>query len=609
MHSGASSGLSAGKRPEFDPGTVLVRDADAPPGMAWTWFDDPVEIIEAREVEEVVDALRRVEEAATRGLYGAGYLAYEAAPAFDGALRVKDGSPLPLLWFGIYVGARRGEPPGFPARAEGPAWQPSLDASRYMEAVRHIKAYIAAGDTYQVNFTMRLQRALRGDPRGLFAGMLQRQPDGYAAYIDAGDHVVCSVSPELFFALDGEAIVSRPMKGTAPRGHTLAEDHEQAEALHRSEKDQAENVMIVDMVRNDLGRIAKPGSVTVDSLFDIERHETLFQMTSTVRGRTRASLPGIFRALFPCASVTGAPKVRAMQIIAELEDSPRGVYTGCTGVVSPGRRAQFSVAIRTVHIDRAREQAAYGTGSGIVWDSVAEAEYRECATKALVLQPAGAGFHLLETLRWEPEEGFYFLEHHLRRLGDSAAYFGFALEPGRAGQELRTVVLSLPARPHRVRLLAGRGGEIHIEATAMDAPFRAAPGPANHTFRVCLADTPISLDDPFLYHKTTRREVYDFHRRAHPGVDDVVLWNEAYEVTETTVGNVVVETAGRYWTPPTAGGLLGGSYRAALLEEGRLRERPVRRDELTEFDALYMINSIRGWVRLDLLGVSPRINS
>ena len=590
----------------FNPkkGSVLLRDTG---GQGWMRFDDPVEILEARSHADVLPALERLEAAAREGLHGAGCISYEAAPAFDQALTTYDLDGFPLLWFGLYEQPRRIATPVFSGDAAAIDWHLSHDATRYGEAVRQIKAYIAAGDTYQVNYCLRMQGTYAGDAVPVFGSMVHLQEGGYSAYIDTGGHVICSVSPELFFALDGEEIVSRPMKGTAPRGLTLELDQAQAETLRHSKKNQAENVMIVDMIRNDMGRIAEPGSVAVESLFDIERHATLFQMTSTVRARTRAALPEIFRALFPCASVTGAPKVRTMEIIRELEGGPRGVYTGCIGRVAPGRRARFSVAIRTMHLDRVRAHATYGIGSGIVWDSSSDDEFRECATKALVVEYSAAGFQLLESLRWEPGTGYVLQDRHMRRLRNSAAFFGFDIDPREVREKLHTLAESFPGRAHKVRLLAGRDGAVKIEATEADSPFETSPGAGVPSLKVCPADTPVEVKDRFLYHKSTRREVYDVHRNAHPAMDDVILWNAAGEVTETTVGNIVVQDGGDYWTPPVECGLLAGTYRAELLDDGVIQERKISVDELKSADAVYMINSVRGWRRLEILSKSEPV--
>lgn len=346
-------------------GYVLLK-YHAPDGRClWLKGGRPLKVIHAHTHSEVLPTLAEVERAVQRGLTAVGFVAYEAAHSFDSAFP-KAQAGLPLLWFGVYERLIEPSPLGSPLKrgnhsafsvpkvSQGESkggWTPTLAQAEYEYAIQRIRAYIAAGDVYQVNYTFRLRAPFEGDPLALFCRLYRVQPVPYAAYIDTGEHAILSLSPELFFALDGERIVSRPMKGTAPRGLTLEDDWKQARVLRGSEKNRAENLMIVDMVRNDLGRIAKVGAVRVPSLFETERYATLWQMTSTVEAQTRAPLGELFRALFPAASITGAPKIRATQIIHELETTPRGVYTGAIGIVLPGRRAQFNVAIRTLVYD------------------------------------------------------------------------------------------------------------------------------------------------------------------------------------------------------------------------------------------------------------------
>ena len=371
-------------------------------GERWLGFTEPTAVLQAWRSEDVLATLQQAAQAAQQtGLWAVGFLGYEAAPAFDQRLRVQPGAAaigLPLLWFGLYPEAH--ELRGLPAAAAGRghplsglAWQPSVSRQRYVAAIDQVKAHIAQGDTYQVNYTLRLRSAYPAgsDPWALFCHMARAQRDAggpapLAAWIDLGDSAVCSASPELFFRLEDGQLSARPMKGTARRGATPAEDAAQRRWLYNSEKNRAENVMIVDMLRNDMGKIARTGSVHVPSLFDLEAYPTVWQMTSTVTCRTPAGLVEIMAALFPCASITGAPKRRTMEIITALEDSPRGLYTGCIGYLAPGgRRAQFNVAIRTAQVRRQAGVVEYGVGGGIVWDSTAEDEYQECLLKARVL--------------------------------------------------------------------------------------------------------------------------------------------------------------------------------------------------------------------------------
>jgi para-aminobenzoate synthetase/4-amino-4-deoxychorismate lyase len=407
--------------------------------------------------------------------------------------------------------------------------------------------------------------------------------------VDLGSHVICSASPELFFQLSGRALASKPMKGTAARGRTLHEDRAQAHWLHHSEKNRAENVMIVDMIRNDLGRIAEIGSVTVPHLFEIERYPTVLQMTSTVTARTSVPLTDILTALFPCASITGAPKVRTMQIIADLETTPRGVYTGCIGYVSPQREAQFNVAIRTVTINREAGQAEYGVGGGIVWDSEAADEWRECEIKTRVLTQPARPFDLIESIVWTPDHGYFLLDRHLTRLAESAEYFNTPIDLPAIRDQLADLDATLAAAAHKVRVSVSQLGRVSITAT----PLSEIPLPP--IMRVKLAAQPIDSNNVFLFHKTTRRDAYEAARATQADCDDVILWNERGEITESTIANVVVELDGQRYTPPIECGLLPGTFRADLIERRLIYERVISKEELLAAIRVWLINSVRGW--------------
>ncbi|MCX7046913.1 MAG: aminodeoxychorismate synthase component I [Candidatus Sumerlaeota bacterium] len=579
----------------FPEQTVLLRWRNSSEKSGWLCFIKPIQVIQTHDIERIEDCLRRVEDALAQGLHAAGFIAYEAAPAFDRALSAHPPGPLPLLWFGLYEAPQWLESLPIPAGAtcQTAAWTNAISKEKYLEALRKIRNYIANGHTYQVNFTTRLRADFHGDAYAFFHALYQAQPTPYAAYLDLGDHAICSGSPELFFDLSGAEIFSRPMKGTGTRGLTTQEDELRAAALRASPKERAENTMIVDMIRNDLGRIAHAGSVRVTDMFTVERYATVLQMTSTARAETGASLTKILRAMFPCASVTGAPKVRTMQIIKELETAPRGIYTGCIGCATPGRRARFNVAIRTVHINRATGAAEYGTGGGIVWDSQAEREYEECAAKALLLMRARPSFQLIETLLFKPS-GYSLLREHLDRLMDSAHYFGFDVDRESVSTRLCEATERLPRTRHRVRLLASENGDISIEASPL---VRSRP---RKRWRVALANAPINSQDPFLYHKTTHRQVYEAAKADFPGYDDVILWNERGEVTESTIANVVAKIGGKIVTPPVACGLLPGTLRRHLLARGRLEERVIAREELKRAQAIFLINSVRGWIPISL---------
>lgn len=556
----------------------------------WWRFTHPIRYIRATRYDEVLPALAEIEAAAERGAHAVGFITYEAAPAFDPALQTQRPDGVPLLLFGIFNAP---EPVELPRRVgatyEVGAWEPDMSRDAYQRAIAAIKDAIARGDTYQVNFTMRLRAPFRGDPWALFVDLVHAQEAPLAAYLDLGETVVCSVSPELFFAVQGERIWSRPMKGTAARAPLPREDRLRANWLRHSDKNRAENVMIVDMIRNDLARIAEVGSVDVPHLFTIERYPTVWQMTSTVEARTTADLPSIMQALFPCASITGAPKASTMRIIASLETSPRHIYTGTIGWVAPGRQMQFNVAIRTVVINRQTETADYGVGGGIVWDSNAEDEYAECQAKARVLTERRPVFDLLETMLWTPRAGFFLWDRHLERLRLSADYFGFSLDMRRLYEEAVTLAETLAPVPQRVRLTLSRDGTTQWTHT----PLANAPYPDR--VRLALAPAPISTKNVFLYHKTTHRDVYEQARAACPTADDVLLWNEHGHITETTTANIVAWLDGRLVTPPVQDGLLNGTLRSWLVQHGIVEEASIPIEALHTCQKLYVINSVRGW--------------
>ena len=569
---------------ELDENTVVIHDAQR---RRWLLFRRPEALHVARTHDEVIPALRAVENRVSRdGLCAAGFLAYEAAPAFDSALAVKPSPRFPLLWFGLYR-----EPEDLPSqslalsqRCSDVVWTPSISEAEYGRAIAGIKEYIQAGDTYQVNYTLRLRTRFSDEPWPFFAQLIRAQRCGYGAFVNTEDCLICCASPELFFRLDGNELVSRPMKGTIARGLWYEQDRENAARLHGSEKDRAENVMIVDMVRNDMGRVAGTGSVEVTGLFDVERYPTLWQMTSTVRCTTGAGITDVFRALFPPASITGAPKARTMQIIREIEDSPRTIYTGAIGCITSPRTAQFNVAIRTVVIDKRTRAAEYGTGGGIVWDSTSESEFKECATKARILTCSRPEFSLLETLLWTPEDGYFLLERHLLRLSNSAEYFDYSVDIDAIQETLIASAAGLPARPHKVRLIVPEEGPPILDIQPIAQRRQVS--------RVCLAKRPVDSSDPFLYHKTTLRRTYEQALEACPGYDDVLLWNERGEITESCIANIVVEISGEYFTPPVHCGLLPGVYRSLLLEQGKVKERVIRVDELPVCTEISLINSV-----------------
>lgn len=563
----------------------------------WLHFANPHRIISATNVDDVRNALQEVERLVnSNNWHAAGFISYEAAPAFDNALHVRNADGFPLVWFGLYSAPHiRKTSEIFTHKVlredlEKLAelnWQAGIERRSYNTVIEKIKDYIAHGQTYQVNYTMRLNSEFINDAWGFFLNLAQSQ-NKYAAYIDTGRYAICCASPELFFKLDGDKIYSNPMKGTVKRGRTTIEDKEQAEWLHNSVKNRAENVMIVDMIRNDLGRIAEIGSVQVPELFKVEKYRTLFQMTSTVQAKTRASLDEIFTALFPCASITGAPKVSTMNIIAELETTPRKIYTGSIGYISPNRKSQFNVAIRTVLIDRENETTEYGVGGGIVWDSTSADEYEEAILKAQVLETNKSEFSLIETLLWTPDDGYFLREKHIERMQDSAMYFGFMFLRAELEDYLNKLASEFKSA-RRVRVLLNKFGETNAETKS----FQSQEKP----FKARLAEQPIDSKEIFLYHKTTKREIYP----SLNGCDDILLYNQHGELTEFTIGNLVVEINGELLTPPISCGLLAGTFRSHLLETGKIREYIISKNDLAKCSKIFLINSVRKWVDVSLI--------
>lgn len=553
-------------------------------------FGPPRAVVEARALADVLPALRAVEEAARAGRWAVGFVAYEAAPAFDPALTVRPPGPGPLLWFGLHD-APFGPPPSEPGEARLVGLAPATGRAAHAVSVERLREAIAAGTAYQVNLTLRLLGRLEGDPLTLYRRLRAAQGGGQTAFVRVGDRAVVSASPELFLQRHEGLVRTRPMKGTARRGRWSEEDEAARARLHGSEKERAENVMIADLMRNDLGRVAETGSVRVASLFDVERFRTVWQLTSTVEARLRpgADLAALFAATFPCGSVTGAPKASAMQRIAEEEASPRGIYCGAVGAVAPGGDACFNVAIRTVELDLATGAAVYGTGGGITFASDAAAEWDEALAKAAVLSAPATRPTLLETMRLEGGR-VALLERHLERLAGSARYHGVPL--GLA--EIRELVAA-EAGEARLRLLLPPDGRPRLERAPLPAPM-AGPVP------VAFASAPVSRRDAALFHKTTARALYDARRAERPEAFDVILVNEEGEPTETTIGNLVVELRGERLTPPLDAGLLPGVCRADLLARGEVRERPLTREDVRRARRRWLVNALRGWVEIALAG-------
>lgn len=572
---------------------VLLDDArigDAAPARLYT---APVEIAAAYDADGVAQVLDRLRRAAREGLHAAGFLAYEAAPAFDSALAIHGGmtSGLPLAWFGLFQGYREIAADKVPALLPDPAsgWagrpEPRIVRADYEAALERVQAYIAAGDIYQANLTFQCDVQMAGAPLALYAGLRQRACAGHGGVVHTGSDWLLSFSPELFFALHDGRLTTRPMKGTAQRDPDPVRDREAIDALRTDPKQRAENLMIVDLLRNDLSRVAVPGSVRVPALFAIETYPTVHQMTSTVTAdlAPEKSAVDVLATIFPCGSITGAPKIRATEIIAEIETGPRGIYTGSIGRVDPSGDAAFNVAIRTMHLAQDGDRASIGLGSGIVADSHGGDEWRECLAKGEFVQSVERPFDLIETMRFDPNDGILRLDRHLARMKQSAETFGFAFDRHEARNELQAATFKLRDNA-KVRMLLGRSGALAIEIR----PLEDAP---DEPVSVAVVPLPIDPSDFRLRHKTSDRAFYAA-ARAPAGTFEVALRDPRGFLTEGSFTHIFVEYDGKLLTPPLSRGLLPGILRAELIESGRAVEA-----DLTPADLLggfFVGNAVRG---------------
>ena len=549
----------------------------------WLRLLKPKEILVSYCLDEVIPIL---EKAQSSDCYVAGFISYEASNAFDNALTTYPSNGLPLVLFGLYESAEYLESlPQCNLSGYCSEIKPSISEEVYCDKINKIKDHISKGNSYQINYTYSLSGFFSGDTYGLFHSLVQCQDTDYAAYIEYKEWAICSASPELFFSLKDGVITSMPMKGTIGRGRTLDEDEALSKSLKNSEKNKSENIMIVDMIRNDLGRIAETGSISVSEIFKLERYKTLWQMTSTVEGEYNGSVVDVLRALFPCASITGAPKVKTMELIKELESHPRGIYTGSIGYWTPTGNAQFNVAIRTALVDKNLSSITYGVGSGIVWDSDAKSEYLETLIKADVLLDKNPDFDLLETLAWLPNKGIILKERHLERLSLSAKYFDINYNEYQLIKLLENINDEISLK---VRILINKKGEVRIEKYPLKVFLE------NDLIELKLASKPIDKDDIWLYHKTTNRSVYSHAESEIVDCDDVILWNINEEVTEGTFLNIAIEKNGQWVTPPVSSGLLAGVMRQNLLDLGEIKEQIITIDELKKTKKIRVFNSVRG---------------
>lgn len=564
---------------------ALVRAQETPVGDGWLWFRDPNDERCAATLGEVAETIAWAEAVARSGAWAVGYVAYEAAAAFDAAL--ESHSPrcgLPLACFRRYERPTFWSEIVFDQAPPAPEWRMEWDAERYADAFAAVRRALAEGESYQANLTFRMSASASG-AAAHFARWAADDPPPYAwLWGDEATAIAC-LSPELFFERRGTELIGRPMKGTASTDVSPG-------SLPASAKERAENLMVVDMIRNDLGRVAHTGSVSVPALFTVERHGSLYQMTSTVRAESEAPLADVFGALFPCASIVGAPKIATTRLLTRLESSPRGVYTGAVGCIAPGGDACFAVAIRTATFFGRERTTEFGVGSGIVWDSRCESEWEECLLKRSALHRASPPWELLETMRFEPGSGIVLLNRHLERLARSAAELGvpFAEPDARAWLAAQTEPL---AEAKRLRLRLSRAGTFSLDALP--------PRPTPPVLTAAWARTPVASQDRALRHKSTYRSAYA-RRLFEVATDEVLLWNERGEATEFANGSLIVDLGGRRVSPPAECGCLPGTYVADLASRGDVLLRPILKEEVELADRVAFANSVVGEIPVRLVG-------
>lgn len=582
-------------------------------------FHSPADWLVCMPGDDCFSFMARVDEHLRQGRYVAGWIDFEFGYMLEPRLQrlvsenlLKSDRPLAVLGlFGVPLEYdhlqecfRNGT--GWPScKAQDTTFScteltPSLTQKQYVEALTRLKRYLLAGDTYQVNYTFQLDFDYQGSIAALYQSLRRNQSVSYGAWIRHDGLDILSFSPELFFTADRQGIRVRPMKGTMSRGRTTAEDLERSNFLASDTKNRCENVMIVDLLRNDLGRLMQTlggGRVVPQSLFDVETYQSLLQMTSTIDAFPgNGQLPSfskLFAALFPCGSVTGAPKVHTMEIIHELEQQERGVYCGAIGYAGPDRYC-FNVPIRTLELSG--RKGKMGIGSAIVIDSDTDAEWQECLLKGKFLTSYVNAFQLIETLLWRPGKGYWLLEYHLDRLLDSASYFSFSADRNVLKKRLERKAYAF-TRKMRVRLLLDNDGRIEI--TAADVVSSCAPSTVPMVvFSSCRVDE----NSPFLFHKTTRRELFDqeYTRGLSSGYADILFVNSKGQVTEGAISNIFIADQGMLYTPPVQCGLLGGTFRRHLFEQGRVKERILTTADIHGAEQLYLGNSVRGLVPVQL---------
>ena len=553
-------------------------------------FTQPIKELKTRDLAEVADLLAQVESYQEQGYYVVGYVSYEAAPAFEKKLAVHK---LPLLgeyllYFTVHDRVETSPIPLTYEEVDLPSnWQEVTSAADYEKAISQIHHHLRQGDTYQVNYTVQLKQDLSANPFAIYNRMVVEQEAGYNAYVEHDEMAVISLSPELFFEQNDRELTTRPMKGTTKRGLTDDEDLKEAAWLEQDPKNRSENMMIVDLLRNDMNRISEVGSEHVERLCQVEQYSTVWQMTSTIKSQLRedVDLVVIFRSLFPCGSITGAPKIATMEIIKDLEPQPRGVYCGTIGLLLPNGRRIFNVAIRTIQLHKG--QAIYGVGGGITWDSTWESEYREVHQKAAVLYRKQARFKLITTGRVS-QKSLLFEDQHLERLTKASRYFAYPFDLEELRQKIEEECQACDShQDYRLRISLSKSGEMEVSRQIL-APL----SPSFCKAKLCLQEA--DLQTPFTYFKTTHRPHLSL------GEQEIIYHNVAGELLETSIGNLVLKIAGKLYTPPTSLGILPGIYRQHLLETGQVKEKIMTLADLNQAEAIYGCNAVRGLYELEV---------
>ena len=554
-------------------------------------FTQPIKELKTRDLAEVADLLAQVESYQEQGYYVVGYVSYEAAPAFEKKLAVHK---LPLLgeyllYFTVHDRVETSPIPLTYEEVDLPSnWQEVTSAEDYEKAISQIHHHLRQGDTYQVNYTVQLKQDLSANPFAIYNRMVVEQEAGYNAYVEHDEMAVISMSPELFFEQNDRELTTRPMKGTTKRGLTDDEDLKEAAWLEQDPKNRSENMMIVDLLRNDMNRISEVGSEHVERLCQVEQYSTVWQMTSTIKSQLRpdVDLVEIFRSLFPCGSITGAPKIATMEIIKNLEPQPRGVYCGTIGLLLPNGRRIFNVAIRTIQLHKG--QAIYGVGGGITWDSTWESEYREVHQKAAVLYRKQARFKLITTGRVS-QKSLLFEDQHLERLTKASRYFAYPFDLEELRQKIEEECQACDShQDYRLRISLSKSGEMEVSRQIL-APL----SPSFCKAKLYLQEA--DLQTPFTYFKTTHRPHLSL------GEQEIIYHNVAGELLETSIGNLVLKIAGKLYTPPTSLGILPGIYRQHLLERGQVEEKILTLADLNQAETIYGCNAVRGLYELEVI--------